>query len=97
MPRKSSPPEILDLKQAAALIHVSRRALSDHALSGEVCGAFRPWPGGPWRFRRAELLGEAPKPDGDARDGAPDVAPKGGPRPAKSAGADKSRSVSLVQ
>lgn len=64
MPRKP-PPEIIDLKEAAELIEVTTRALRGHAARGHVPGAFRPWPGGPWRFRRAELIGlEPPKPKG---------------------------------
>lgn len=49
----SADPEVLTLKEAAALLRISETTLRDRAQKGEVPGAKI----GSWRFSRSALLG----------------------------------------
>ena len=49
-------PEVLDLKEAAALLRVCTKTLRELASEGKVPGRQLNGPGSPWRFYRTALL-----------------------------------------
>ena len=65
------PPELLDVREVAAILRVSEDTIYEALQKGRVPGAFRPLPGSRlWRIRKAEfyasLAGTAPASDGGA-------------------------------